>query len=99
MIFGCQPSIIHTSVDIHIDIQAVISMQGHSTLDTRKKYSRVNIHVLWISVFNYQFFDGYSFGYLWISMDTHVLTCHGFSIQGLQRLQAVRRLFQHILKA
>ena len=38
MIFGCQCSIIHTSVDIHIDIQAGISMQGHSAMDIRKKY-------------------------------------------------------------
>jgi len=34
MIFGCQPSILHTSVDIHIDIQARISMHGH-TIDVR----------------------------------------------------------------
>ena len=25
---------------------------------------------------------GYPFGYPWISMDIHVLTCYGFSIQG-----------------
>jgi len=29
-------SIIHTSVDIHIDIQAEISMQGYSAMDIRK---------------------------------------------------------------
>jgi len=37
MIFGCQSSIIHTIVDIHIDIQAVISRQGHSTTGIRKQ--------------------------------------------------------------
>jgi len=36
MTFGCQSSIIHTSVDIHIDIQAWISMQGHSAMDIHK---------------------------------------------------------------
>jgi len=35
MIFGCQSSIIHASVDIHIDIQARISMQGHPIIDIR----------------------------------------------------------------
>ena len=30
-------NIIHTSVDVHIDIQARISMQGHSAMDIRKK--------------------------------------------------------------
>ena len=29
MMFGCHSSIIHTGVDIHIDIQAEISMKGH----------------------------------------------------------------------
>jgi len=37
MIFGCQSLITHTSVDIHIDIQAWISMQGHSSMDIRKQ--------------------------------------------------------------
>jgi len=37
MIFGYQFSIIHTSVDIHIDIQPGISMQGHSAMDIRKQ--------------------------------------------------------------
>jgi len=37
MIFGRQSSIIHTSVDVHIDIQARISMQGHSAKDIRKQ--------------------------------------------------------------
>jgi len=35
MIFGCQSSILHTSVDIHIDFQVMIYMQGHSTMDVR----------------------------------------------------------------
>ena len=60
MIFGCQSSITYTSVDIHIDIQAGISMQGHSAMDIRKT---INIHefmsmFLWISVFNYTCFYG-----------------------------------------
>jgi len=42
----------------------------------------MNIHVLWISVFNYPCFCGYPFGYPWISVDIHALTCYGFSIQG-----------------
>ena len=46
MIFGCQSSIIHTSVDIHIDIQARISMQGHFAMDSRKqKNPLMDIHV------------------------------------------------------
>jgi len=49
MIFGCQSSIIiHASVDKHIDIQAGISMQGHSTMDVRNtvhEYPRMDIHV------------------------------------------------------
>jgi len=36
MIFECQSSIIHTSVDINIDIEAGISMQGHSVMNIRK---------------------------------------------------------------
>jgi len=30
MIFGCQYSILLTRADIHIDIQTMVSMQGHS---------------------------------------------------------------------
>jgi len=37
MIFGCHSSIIHTRVDIHIDIQARISLQGHSAMGIRKQ--------------------------------------------------------------
>ena len=42
----------------------------------------MDIHVLWISVFNYLCFYGYPFGYPLISVDIHALTCYGFSIQG-----------------
>ena len=37
MIFGCQFSIIHISVDIHINIKFGISMQGHSAMDISKQ--------------------------------------------------------------
>jgi len=37
MVFGCQSSIIHNSEDIHTDIQAGISMQGHVATDIRKQ--------------------------------------------------------------
>jgi len=37
MMFGCQSSFIHTSGDIHIDIQAGISKQEHSALGIRKQ--------------------------------------------------------------
>jgi len=73
MIFVCQSSIIHTSLDIHIDIQAGVSMQGHSAMDVRKQY---------ISINGYTCFHGYQssiihaimdirldiLGFLWISM-------------------------------
>ena len=42
MIFGCQSSIIHKNVDIHIDIQARISLQVHSTMDIRKQQISIN---------------------------------------------------------
>jgi len=75
MIFGCQSLIIHTSVDIHIDIQAWISMHGYSAMGIRKqKISIMDIHVLRMSVFNYPCFYGYPFGYPCISMDIHAFT-------------------------
>jgi len=37
MIFGCQSSIIRPSVDIHIDIQAGISVQGRPAIDVRRQ--------------------------------------------------------------
>jgi len=85
IIFGCQSSIIHTRVDIYIDIQAGISMQGHSAMDSRKvdnKYPLLDIHVFMISLFILTCFYRYPFGCLWISMDIHALTCYRFSIQG-----------------
>ena len=45
MIFGCQSSITYTSVDIHVDIQARISMQGTSAMDILKKQISIDIHV------------------------------------------------------
>jgi len=42
----------------------------------------MDVHVLWISVFNYPCFYGHLLGYPWISMDIHALTCYGFSIHG-----------------
>jgi len=36
-VFLCQSSISHTSAYIHIDIQAGISMQGHSAMNIRKQ--------------------------------------------------------------
>ena len=44
----------------------------------------MDIHVLWISVFNYPCFYGYPFKYPWISIDIHAVTCYGSSIQGCQ---------------
>ena len=41
----------------------------------------MDIHVLWIPVFNYLCCYGYPFRYPWISMDIHALTCYGFSTQ------------------
>jgi len=37
IIFGCRSSIIHTSVYIHIDIQAGMSMKCHYVMDIRKQ--------------------------------------------------------------
>jgi len=42
MISGCLSSIIHASVDIHIDIQARIFVQGHSAMDIRKQLISIN---------------------------------------------------------
>ena len=69
MIFGCQSSIILTSVDIHIDIQAGISMQW---ISVNNKYLRMDIHV----------FMGISFQlslllwiFIWISIDFYGYSC------------------------
>jgi len=45
-------------------------------------------------VFNYPCFYGYPFGYPWISMDIHVLTCYGFSIQGYDRIACTTGLMK-----
>jgi len=87
MIRGCQSSIIHTSVDIHNDTQAGISMQGHSAMDIRKKISIRK----WVSIFYgyqssvyicfYEYQFGYPlisvdiYGFLWISMDFYGYPC------------------------
>ena len=72
MIFGCQSSIIHISVDIHIDIQARISMQGHSAMDTSKQMIRYPCLSGYQSSFIHDFMDislqlsmlyGYPLGY------------------------------------
>ena len=66
-------------------ISTLISMQGHSEMDIRKQYISMNglneSRLLWILVFNYPSLYGYPFGYPWISMGIHALTCYGFSIQ------------------
>jgi len=72
MIFGCQSSIIHTSVDIQIDIQERISMQGYSAMDIRKQIS-INGHT---SFYGYHSSIIHAFmdihldilGFLWISI-------------------------------
>ena len=93
MIFGCQYSVIHTRVDIH-DIQAGISMQRHSAVDIRK-YTWINIDILWISVFTYPSFFEYQFGYPWISMDIHdllwLLDREIFSIKSSQKGIIIRK--------
>jgi len=75
MIFGCQSSIIHTSVDIRIDIQAGISMQGNSAwISVNIQYPCMDIHVfmdnslqlsmlLWISVWMSLGFYGHPLTY------------------------------------
>jgi len=79
MIFGCQSSILHTRVDIHINIKAGISIQGHSTIDVRKTCISTNGYsCLYGHVFNYQLFYGCPFGYPLISMDILAWTCYGF---------------------
>jgi len=62
IIFGCQTSFIHTRVDIHINIQVRISMQGHSTMDIRK----------WISMSGYPCLYGYRSWIIHAFMDIHL---------------------------
>jgi len=79
MVFGCQSSFIHTSVDIHIDIQAGVSMQGHYAIDIRKQQISMNGFPCFMDIsFQLSMFYGYPFVYPWISMDIHALTCYGF---------------------
>ena len=78
-------------LSIQVWISTLISKQGYShkyilqRISVNNKYPWMDIHVLWISVFNYPCFYGYPFGYPWTSMDVHALTCYGFSIQVLNR--------------
>ena len=73
---------------IHVWISTLISKQGYPCKDiipwmsVKHEYPRMDIHVSWISVFNYPCFYWYPFGYLLISMDIHAWTCYGFLIQG-----------------
>jgi len=79
-------------VILQLSIQAWISIlmskHGYQCKDipqwisVNNKYPWMDVHVLWISVFNYPCFYGYPFGYPWISMDIHASTCYWFSIQG-----------------
>jgi len=71
--FGRQSSIIHTSVDIHIDFQARISMQGHSAMDIRKQLISMDIHAfmdirLQLSMLYGHQYVQYILGFPWISM-------------------------------
>jgi len=50
-------------------------------------YPRFMNH-LWISVLDDSCFYGYLFVYPRISMDSHALTCYGFSIQGNHDVKA-----------
>jgi len=69
-------------------ISTLISKQGYPCKDILQwmsveyEYPRMDIHVLWISVFSYPCFYWYSFGYQLISMDIHAWTLYGFSILG-----------------
>jgi len=84
--FGWQSSIIHTSVDIHIDTQARISIQGHSAMDIRKELIPINGYPCFYGYQSYYLcFYGYPFGYPWISMDIHAFFCYGSSIQGQEK--------------
>jgi len=74
MIFGCQSSILHTSVNIYIDTQARISMQGHFTMDVRRTWISTNGYPCFMDIrlqlsiraFIYIHVDIHWF--LWISM-------------------------------
>jgi len=71
--FRIQSSIIRARVDIHIDIQAGISMQGHSATDIRKQQISMNEYpyfYVYQSSIIHAFMDIHLdiLGFLWISM-------------------------------
>jgi len=79
MIFGFQSSIIYASVDIHIDIQAGISIQGRSTMDIRE---------IWISTNGYPGFYGYQASIIHAFMDIHQflrISMHGLDMDSRSR--------------
>ena len=56
-------------MDIHIDIQAGISMQGHSAMDIRKQQISMMEYQCFVDIrLQLSILYGYPFGYLWISM-------------------------------
>ena len=76
MIFWMSVFNIHTSVDIHIDIRAVISILGHSAMDIRKQLiflsgypcfmdiSLQSSMLLWISIWiSMGFYDFHGYPY------------------------------------
>jgi len=64
------------------DIQAGISVQGHSTIDIRKTLKSMAIYPYFMDSLQLSMFYGCPFGYLWIYIDIHAWTCRGFSFQG-----------------
>jgi len=73
MIFGCQASIIHTSKDIHIEIQAGITMQGYSAMDICKNnYPWTDIHVFMDISLQ---LSTISWTSIWISLDFYGYSC------------------------
>jgi len=89
MILGCQSSILHSSVDIDVDIQTKgihartfyngcpWNMNIHVFMDISIHLSMLLLTSFWISI------DFY--GYPLISMDIHTWTCYEFSIVGEPR--------------
>jgi len=63
MIFGCQYPILLTSLYIHIDIPARISMQRHYTMDVRGT---------WISTNGYPYFHRCQFSIIYTFVDIHL---------------------------
>ena len=95
------PSFLDVSLQLSIQawISALISKHGYPCkyisqwISVSNKYSLMDIHVFWISVFNYLCFYGYPFGYPWIYIDIHALTCYGFSIQGIYSRSGIVKLY------